>query len=484
MTRDAEIRVLTYNGHVGIPIRNGALQWLLRETDPDVILLQESIDTAAMRRALPLRDWHYHVEEQPGRQGTYVVARKDRFDLVRSSNRNVTFGEKHNRRRAVAVLRDRRTGREVVASSIHVAPLGAGFVDANPAARKRHERQVQTWADYFAKVSPEAVAIVGGDVNENIGESRSFPEPLRSRSAVGRLGKVGLRPASYVTRQDARLDDVFVRQGEHVKVTERRTLRPPVEGGDHPAVVVTVEVAKVEDPATFKAATWNVFYGTKAPELRPHLRRMREDGVTLFLLQELSTPEVREMIREEGLRLAFAPRQYGVAWDPEVWEQVGEPEAPVLSPTTYYTTGGHPMPSRAVRVVLRHRPSGKTIDALSYHTPSSVQTPAGPSDDVPRRVQALRESVATLKRLADENRADAVLYGGDDNVDERRGDRSAWDFMRRAATGLRQVIFPAGTHHARAIDDFRVRGLRVGDGYDVPNPSDHDAHVRVFTFRR
>jgi len=238
---------------------------------------------------------------------------------------------------------------------------------------------------------------------------------------------------------------------------------------------------------SFKAVTWNVYNGTSPEKLRPILARLRRRGVTVFLMQEVIRADVRQMLREEGLRVAYATPQYVVAWDPDVWQREGEVEDVRLGETNYYTTKGHPVWCEAVRVTLRHKPSGKTIDALSYHTPAAVQRGGPNVAGVPLRVTALRESMASLRRLSRENRADAILYGGDDNVDERHG--KGWGFMLRAATGLRQVVAPASTHgsrkpgQGRKIDDFRVRDLRVGEGFVVEGGGDHRAHAREFTFR-
>lgn len=241
---------------------------------------------------------------------------------------------------------------------------------------------------------------------------------------------------------------------------------------------------------TFKAATWNVFHGTPPSELRPILQWLLRSGVSIILGQEMQEPKVRELLRDEGLRVAFNPRQYVVAWDPDVWDRVSPGEAVRLGRTAYYAKGGdHEQYSDAVRVILRHRATGLTLDALSYHTPAHVQYPEAARP--PRRFQALRESMATMGRLARQGRGDAVLYGGDDNVDEFQGfgaGGTVWRFMLRAATGLRQVRAPEPTHghpdRGRRIDDFRTRRLRPGPGQVRPGGGDHRVHVREFTFRR
>lgn len=246
----------------------------------------------------------------------------------------------------------------------------------------------------------------------------------------------------------------------------------------------------VTDPTTpttttFKAATWNVFYGTPADRLEPTLRELLADNVTVVLMQEMKQKAVREMVQRNGLELVYAAPQYVVAWNPAVWERVTEwpvPELADLSRAVFYARGSkRGMDARAVRVILRHRASGLTIDALSYHTPAHVQIANIGAN--PRRLTVLKEAMQSLSEMAASSPADAVLYGGDDNVDEHRAFKRRFRFMLEKATGLLQVQSPTGSHgKVRRIDDFRVKGLKVGKGRVVKNASDHKVHVREFTF--
>lgn len=232
----------------------------------------------------------------------------------------------------------------------------------------------------------------------------------------------------------------------------------------------------------FKAATWNVYHGTPRKEAEPILTGLLEDNVSIILGQEFSDPQLRDMLRDAGLRLSFHPRQYLVAWNPDLWVGVAK-EGVRLGSTAYYRKGGDNRQwSEAASAILCDR-VGRSLDVLSYHTPAGVQR-GGPSAAVPRRVQALRESMATLGERAKAAQTRAVLYGGDDNVDEDYG--AGWAFMLRAATGLRQVQAPASTHGSRKpgkgrqIDDFRVKGLKVGHGSVREGGGDHRIHVRTF----
>lgn len=231
-------------------------------------------------------------------------------------------------------------------------------------------------------------------------------------------------------------------------------------------------------PATFLAATWNVYNGTTADELQPLLRERLRAGVTLFLLQELLRPDVRELFRSHGLKLHHTTPQYGVAWSPHQWLAVRPGLDLTLSSTVWHTTRGHPMPTNAAAQLLVDQ-AGRSLLAVSYHTPAHVQV----RDQPVNRVTALRDAMATLGQLRREATTTACLFGGDDNVDER-GAFGPWDFMRAAATGLRLVQAPEATHgRQRRIDDFRTTGLRVLDGSVHPGGGDHRVHVRRFGWR-
>lgn len=246
MFRTRRLRTVTYNGHVGIAFRNGALPFLARHGRFDVAFLQECRNVADVKRDLPPSKWHYAPVEQPRKGTTYVVARKRRFDLLGVENLDVTFGEQHERRLVVATLRDKRTRRVVVATSLHVAPLGQGFEHAHPGARARHEKQVQAYADRMAEVPVGAVAVLGGDVNERLWQDAGLPRHLRERSVVGRMAEAGLLPTFKVAGQGAGLDEIFFRPDPYVRLVKRERVEVPVKGGDHPAVKATFRIRKAK----------------------------------------------------------------------------------------------------------------------------------------------------------------------------------------------------------------------------------------------
>lgn len=234
----------------------------------------------------------------------------------------------------------------------------------------------------------------------------------------------------------------------------------------------------------FKAATWNVYHGTPLDDLAPVLEKLLADGVTLFLIQEGSQAGLPRMLRDHGLRAFRRSREFVIAWDPKEWVLVDR-SAPDLAETPFYRRGGaKPVILGSAAAILSDR-QGRTLTALTYHTPAHVQVPEHARPE--RRVQALREAMTTLADLADAAHTRAVLFGGDDNVDENGAWRKFWAFMRTKATGLRLVRAPKPTighpSKGRRIDDFRVRGLRVRRGTVRPGGGDHRVHVRTFQWR-
>jgi hypothetical protein len=225
--------------------------------------------------------------------------------------------------------------------------------------------------------------------------------------------------------------------------------------------------------STFRAATWNVYHGTHPDVLEPLLANQLANGVSIILFQELAQVGVRDLVRAAGLRLVYQPRQYGIAYHPDVWTALASGGIR-LSDTAYYAKGGNrEQYADAAWAILGDR-AGRTLTALSYHTPAHVQVANPP----PRRIEATRESMATLRRVARTTKADACLFGGDDNVDEYRAFRDRFRFMLRGQ--LKQVRAPEPTFGRRRIDDFRITGLVPLEGSVSPGGGDHRIHTRQF----
>lgn len=263
-----------------------------------------------------------------------------------------------------------------------------------------------------------------------------------------------------------------------------RTRLPDGSARSNPVTVRTVSGGTTgsADGSDFKAVTWNVYFGTPVSELRPILQRLLSDGVSLFLMQEMSNPLARRMLEDAGLEVHYVAYQWVVAWDPEVWS-AQDVWGRRLSPTSFVRADGRgPIFVDSALATLQDR-AGRSLDVMSYHLPPNVQVRYPEA----RRLRIHRESAATWRELVDSSTSDAMLFGGDDNVDEKNGYRSDtdfWDFMLRKATGLRQVLAPTGTiGRNRRIDDFRIRGLQAGAGYTGNGGGDHRFFVSDFSWR-
>lgn len=223
---------------------------------------------------------------------------------------------------------------------------------------------------------------------------------------------------------------------------------------------------------TFKAATWNVFHGTDLEDVEGTVRKILASGVSVILLQEATQDGLAESLEALGLGV-ISSGELTVAYHPAVWTGISGGGVR-LSEEGFFRPGSdrEVFPSGAWAILSDA--AGRTVTALSYHLPSHVQVAHAPA----RRLSALRASMKTLGTLAGAVHTNAVLFGGDDNVDES----AAFRFMRRVATGLRQIQAPKGTHGKRRIDDFRVKGLRAGSGHVLETASDHKAHIRSFTW--
>lgn len=255
--RWATTRVGVLNGHVGIPIRHGAIQWLTRKIRPrrfHLWLVQEARNGAELRAALgdKFACWPHEqpAEAKDTEAMTYVAYRKRRYDLIQGWNFPLASPTQYPRRLTAALLWDKRARRRVLAISLHVDPLGKGLAGASPAARNRQASQLREYADFIGEVKaayqmPTSVYL-GGDFNQRIGDRYADPE-VREDSARVIFREVGLDPASARVANPGlvRLMDLFVPVlGGPVKVTSRTTHNIPVQGMDHEAVVVTTKIHK------------------------------------------------------------------------------------------------------------------------------------------------------------------------------------------------------------------------------------------------
>lgn len=228
-----------------------------------------------------------------------------------------------------------------------------------------------------------------------------------------------------------------------------------------------------------RVATWNMGGGeTKGGptlgETTELLQDVHELGVEIFLGQEAQENENLDILRDLGYRVFRARPESIVAWLPH-WKPMARYDR-VLNPNEPFFRPGS---DNAVYIHMAHvilcNKEGVSLDAGSYHTPSSVQQKDAPD----QRLAALREAMDTMGDLASNSKCRATLFGGDDNVDEQEG-HGPWGFMLQPATGLRQIRPPRATLGKRKVDDFRVRNLQpMGNGKVLHGPTHHNVHIQT-----
>lgn len=237
---------------------------------------------------------------------------------------------------------------------------------------------------------------------------------------------------------------------------------------------------------SFKAATWNIYHDTPVEDLRPILRRQRNKGVSLLLAQEAGGRDIRNMFRDEGLQVHLFRPQFLIAFDPESWV-AAVLNGVRLSPTPWYNAGGNDPRYADMATAILCDDEGQSLLAGSYHLAPHTQFPEDAQPD--NRIKSTVESFQTMGALAERSKTHGVLFGGDDNLDERFGfgaGTDRWAFALSEATGLRQVRAPNPTLGNRRIDDFRVKkggNLQVEDGWTFDGGGDHRGHGREFVWR-
>lgn len=238
---------------------------------------------------------------------------------------------------------------------------------------------------------------------------------------------------------------------------------------------------KVETSYDFEAVTWNVYHSTNTKVLNPILQRQLAAGVTFFFMQEADGDDITKMLEGNGLQ-TFSYKEWRLAWVPEVWQKLST-SSRQLSKVVVKGKGSREFTVHGVLGRFKHKPTGKRLKALSYHTPAHVQRPEW-NRGAPNRWEALQESFETITKLAKYSRTKHLLFAGDDNVDEtKKGEPSKrWEFML-GETGMTQIQAPGGTKGKRRIDDFRFKNLvPVGKGRLAAGGGDHKLFACKFRF--
>jgi hypothetical protein len=251
--------ILTWNTRISLGLTEQTWSWVLEHIAPlHVILFQEVKDPNRVRNILG-DDWFVWPFLNYRTNGCVVALKVRRFTVIDKVLRDNKHGSKHLRHIVALEVHDRRTERPMLFGSLHVDPLGAGFLKANRLARGRHIRQVDSWCRYIAAYLGlglhHQAAFVGGDVNEDMKQEYRVKQEqprLAGSTVLALMAGIYMKPA-FKERPNTgvKFDDVF-HGGRGIKVVGRRSIKIPehIHGGehmDHELVHVEYMVRRGED---------------------------------------------------------------------------------------------------------------------------------------------------------------------------------------------------------------------------------------------
>lgn len=241
MARANRLGVLTWNTHMGRALTHDMWEWLVQTLPPiHVLFLQEVASYPKLRAILGPR-WIVLPWWKVDGCTTAIAVKRKRFKVEQRLVRKIRFGSKHARHLVVMTVEDLRSRRLLLLGCLHPDPLGKGFVNANRLARWRHVMQVRAYVAYvraWRRRHLGGQVILGGDVNEKIGDDRHLAvhQPdLHKVTAMHLFREVGLTAAHAQTRSGPppHLDDVWTTKG--LELLQRQQFIPPadVEGREH-----------------------------------------------------------------------------------------------------------------------------------------------------------------------------------------------------------------------------------------------------------
>lgn len=250
-------RAMVINGHVGVAVNNGVIEWQLKKMPRANIafVVEAGHQPGPIHHAFGqgwqiFPDWHpddFHNGKNPM---NYVAVRGHRrWVHVSSDNHLLKDIDPYPRRLGGVVLYDRRAKRYVRLSAAHVDPLGEGFTNANPHARLRHVHQVGEYVEFHGDSHPGEVSLSGGDWNEQTQDAEIARVPLniRSKTATEQFSNIGMRPAwelAGIKEGASGLLELFANRDRWLEVRRWQRFEPPIQGIDHETVGVWLRVRK------------------------------------------------------------------------------------------------------------------------------------------------------------------------------------------------------------------------------------------------
>jgi endonuclease/exonuclease/phosphatase family metal-dependent hydrolase len=245
---DTQLRILTYNTHVGVTIP-AAVRHLLDTLAPHLVVLQEVQSPLARQRAGVLfssQVWS-SVGTQPastgrGSSGTLIFGRRSVLEKVGESNDLITpFHDRFHpeRRCTTGQFQHRPSGQVLDIGAVHLWTLKDSSID--PAVRVQHLAQLRAHVDSAVR------ARGAGRLPFRLGDFNQHLEGRGHSPAEQELARADLRPARPKNDHTRRIDEIFA--PEELTRSDFRPITlpshlPGVEG-PHKALVVDVTIPRL-----------------------------------------------------------------------------------------------------------------------------------------------------------------------------------------------------------------------------------------------
>lgn len=240
-------------------------------------------------------------------------------------------------------------------------------------------------------------------------------------------------------------------------------------------------------------------YDRSISSLRQAVERYLTADASVHTGTEVSTKERSRAVRETAQALGWGStmsnRSYRddcyILWDSQVWKVVGKGSRVIKTGHIFNFRGGKMPNNTMTYAALSHRQSDHVMVLGVLHLPASVETASGVSNS--RRGSAWRTEAKntrkTMNELGRKYKADALVFGGDWNVNIKRG------LLRGAVTKIfgrwkiaaEGPFSKGGTHGGRFIDFFIYkRGIKyVGHRLMKDDASsDHRPFKTEFKFKK
>lgn len=205
----------------------------------------------------------------------------------------------------------------------------------------------------------------------------------------------------------------------------------------------------------FRNLTANVQHTDPAVQTAAEIKRLAQVA-DIIGWQEIETPEMVAVLKAQPGLEHFTPGGAGgavpISWRADTFEHVASSSVQVHKGIAHVT------PARYVNAVtLRHKATGALIRRVNTHVINGIEDGGLPSNL--KRAPEVKASMVALARWVSAGDNDAVVWGGDLNIDylaEMRlpaSERCAW-FPVRALGPLTTFDMPTVASHGRRLIDW------------------------------